>query len=304
MSRVGAKVSFKYPSDEGDKHGKLKRRTVIPGRNAPGKVPYWDVVDLIEFEGEKEPWLRIGYYRKPSKKKLTWGSQTTIAEPISTWKRILVSAANDQKWFRELLQEVAAKKEDVMKVYSYVVEHDNGYAPNPYFRFCTLCGCKFEGGKNIVQLAKEGDWIIGTGGANLKRSAGHGKLVYAMRVDEKLTRSEYFTDSQFEQKKPVKTGNYKQRHGDNEDPRYDVKEHKDFALVSRHFYYLGANAIDIPEGFKNFEKKGPMFRYVDSADFCRFIEWLKTKYKPGIHGEPCGKVVDELNGSNRCKSSC
>ena len=104
-----------------------------------------------------------------------------------------------------------------MKVYSYVVEHDNGYGPNPYFRFCTLCGCKFEGGKNIVQLAKVGDWVIGTGGKS-KRSAGHGKLVYAMRVDEKLTRWEYFTDSRFERKKPVKTGTHRQTRGDNEDP--------------------------------------------------------------------------------------
>ena len=29
-----------------------------------------------------------------------------------------------------------------MKVYSYVVEHDEGRAPNPYFRVCTLCRCK------------------------------------------------------------------------------------------------------------------------------------------------------------------
>jgi hypothetical protein len=74
-----------------------------------------------------------------------------------------------------------------MKLFSYVVEHDNGYAPNPYFGVCTLCGCKFEGRRNIVQLAKEGDWVVGTGGASTK-SAGHGKLLYAMRVDKKLTR--------------------------------------------------------------------------------------------------------------------
>jgi hypothetical protein len=33
--------------------------------NAPGTVPYWDVVDLIGLKAEKEPeWTRIGYYRK------------------------------------------------------------------------------------------------------------------------------------------------------------------------------------------------------------------------------------------------
>ncbi|MGO9127292.1 MAG: hypothetical protein ACLP6G_20680 [Terriglobales bacterium] len=55
LSRIDKKVSFKYPGSEGDKNGILKDRTVVDSTNAPGTVPYWDVVDLIEFEGEKEP---------------------------------------------------------------------------------------------------------------------------------------------------------------------------------------------------------------------------------------------------------
>lgn len=106
LSRIGTKVSFKYPGEEGDKHGILKDRTVVESTNAPGAVPYWDVVDLIEFKGEEEPeWIRIGYYRKP-KHTLIWGSQTTITEPVSIWKRILVNAAREKKWFRDLLEEV------------------------------------------------------------------------------------------------------------------------------------------------------------------------------------------------------
>ena len=195
-----------------------------------------------------------------------------------------------------------------MKVYSYVVEHDNGYAPNPYFGLCTLCRCKFgkrpEGKSNIVELAKEGDWIIGTGGVS-KRSAGHGKLVYAMRVDEKLTRAKYFSDSRFAQKKPVKTGTYKQTRGDNELPRDDFEKHFQFALASRYFYYFGANAIDIPKVF-DLEKKGPGFRsHFDPADVRRFLEWLERTCKPGKHGEPCyQESVDNPKGSKRCKSSC
>jgi hypothetical protein len=191
-----------------------------------------------------------------------------------------------------------------MKVFSYVVEHDNGYGPNPYFRFCTLCGCKFEGGKNIVQLAKEEDWIVGTGGAG-KRSAGHGRLIYAMRVDEKLPRWKYFIDSRFEQKKPVKTGTYRQTRGDNEDPRKDIKNHREFALISRHFYYFGAKGKDIDIREFKLEKNSRGFHYVDPADFSRFVEWLERKYKPGKHGEPCYREpVDQIKGRNRCKSFC
>lgn len=184
-----------------------------------------------------------------------------------------------------------------MKLYSYVVEHDNGHAPNPYFGFCTLCRCKFQKRgarqKNIVELAKTGDWVIGTGGASKRRSAGHGKLVYAMRVDKKLTREDYFSDSRFAQKKPVKTSTstYEQTRGDNERPCNDF-ERKQFALVSCHFFYFGANAIDIPGEF-NLEKKGPGFRSrFAPADICRFLEWLKKQPQSGKCGEPCQKLVD------------
>ena len=104
LSCIGERVSFKYP--EGDKHGILKDRVVVESTNESGAVPYWDVVDLIEFKDEKEPeWIRIGYYRK-LKHTLNWGSQTTITEPVSIWKRILVNAAQEKKWFRDLLEDV------------------------------------------------------------------------------------------------------------------------------------------------------------------------------------------------------
>lgn len=106
QSCIGKKVSFKYPANEGDKRGVLKDRAIISSSNEPGSVPYWDVVDLIEFQDEKEPlWLRIGYYRKPGNK-LNWGSQTTITEPISIWRKILINAAREKSWFRDILIEV------------------------------------------------------------------------------------------------------------------------------------------------------------------------------------------------------
>ena len=66
------------------------------------------------------------------------------------------------------------------KLFSYVVDHDLGFAPNPYGGFCTLAHCKFSssGRKNIVELAKVGDWIAGTAGVG-PLNAGHGKLIYA-----------------------------------------------------------------------------------------------------------------------------
>jgi hypothetical protein len=99
------KVAFKYPGKEEKKDGILKDRAIVY-KSMSGKIPYWDIVDLIEFKGEK--WMRIGYYRK--KKVLRFASQTTITEPISIWKDIFVNAAKEKEWFRKLLKEVIAEQ--------------------------------------------------------------------------------------------------------------------------------------------------------------------------------------------------
>jgi len=196
-----------------------------------------------------------------------------------------------------------------MKLYSYVVEHDTGRAPNPYFGVCTLCRCKFRKGfgkpKNVVELAEEEDWIVGTGGANRRKSAGHGKLVYAMRVDEKLTREKYYADPRFAKKKPLKAAN-QQTQGDNKGPFTNFEKHEQFALISWHFYYFGASAIRIPKGFSDLEKRGPGFKSnFDPAYIRQFVKWLTgQRRKPGKYGEPCQKHVVQPSGTKTCKSSC
>jgi len=160
------------------------------------------------------------------------------------------------------------------RLFSYVVDHDHGFAPNPCDGLCTLAKCKFgsNGWKNIIELAKEGDWIVGTGGANLKKSAGRGKLVYAMIVNEKKTLAEYCLS--YGQKR-IDAGSEK-----NDDGR--------FALMSRHFFYFGRNAIQIPKRFEGIEKKGPGFRSKFSDKLiCDFVNWLEMNFTGGVHGAPC-----------------
>ena len=86
--------------------GILRDRALVTSPGSTG-VPYWDVVDLIEFNGEAEPWIRIGYYRKPANR-LVWGSQTTITEPVSVWRRLMIHAAREKPWFRKFLEEIMA----------------------------------------------------------------------------------------------------------------------------------------------------------------------------------------------------
>jgi hypothetical protein len=101
----GKPVSFKYPGNEGERNGILEDRIVVrknPG--APG-VPYWRVVDLIEFHQDQQRWIRFGYFRKP-KERLNWASQTTATFSIEEWRGLFVKAAREKAWFRNLLNDV------------------------------------------------------------------------------------------------------------------------------------------------------------------------------------------------------
>ncbi len=103
LSRIGKKAIFVYPAGEKTLTGILKDRVVmLANADELDRVPYWDVVDLIQFNDQPEPWLRFGYYRMP-KNRLNWASQTTLTEPLSTWGKLL-GKAREKSWLRELLQ--------------------------------------------------------------------------------------------------------------------------------------------------------------------------------------------------------
>ena len=82
-------------------------------------------------------------------------------------------------------------------IFSYVVVSDAGFAPNPFFGYCTLATCK----PRICKSAQVGDWIVGTGSA--ARDVGRGgHLVYAMHVTEVIDTRSYWIDPRFQFKKP------------------------------------------------------------------------------------------------------
>ena len=194
-----------------------------------------------------------------------------------------------------------------MKLFSYVVDHDNGFAPNPYYGVCTLAHCKFgvNGKKNVVELAQKGDWVVGTGGRG-KRSVGHGKLIYAMRVDEKLTLKKYYYDVRFQKKKRRKNGSYRQGQGDNLNKAKHLRGR--YVIISRRYFYFGRNAIKIPIRFREhpihpLEKKGPGFRSRFNEKFVTsVVGWLNTSYRTGILGNPCGYTLHQEQ--NMVNQSC
>jgi hypothetical protein len=179
-------------------------------------------------------------------------------------------------------------------LFSYVVDHDEGYSPNPVGGICTLAHCKFSqsGRSNLVEMAEIGDWILGTGGKSA-RSAGHGRLIYAMRVTEKIPLRTYLTARQY----AGRADQYPPAGGDQ----------NRFALLSDDFYYFGSNAIAVEriptrQLDHPLEKRGPRHRRdFTEAFIADFEQWIRREFSVGIHGEPCaGLPLSWRSQPRRC----
>jgi Nucleotide modification associated domain 2 len=95
-----------------------------------------------------------------------------------------------------------------VRLHSYVVARDYGFAPNPFFGICTLATCK----PVIRGAAAIGDWVVGTGSRGYRLE---GRLVYAMEVATILDYDEYWDNPQYRSKRPNLRGSIKQAYGDN-----------------------------------------------------------------------------------------
>jgi len=195
---------------------------------------------------------------------------------------------------------------------SYVVRYDSGFAPNPFYGYCTLATCK----PDIRNAAQVGDWIVGCG-SNEKTVRRGGHLVYAMRVEEILTFGQYDSDSRFGNKKPYRKGSRKQSCGDNiyhRDAADSVWLQRDSfhsnADGSRHANHVDidtrVNRVLISQDFVYFGGEGPEFaghlrdhqgrsicksgrgqlRFDDQALIRAFEDWVHELGVSGFQGAP------------------
>lgn len=195
-----------------------------------------------------------------------------------------------------------------MRLYSYIVRWDYGFAPNPFHGFCTLATCK----PDIRARAQTGDWIVGTGS---KLNKLEGRLVYSMRVTETLDFDEYWRDERFIAKRPNLHGSRMQAYGDNiyhrdrrggwrqENSHHSLNDGSpnslnvahdtqiDRLLVSEHFTYWGNTGPTIPTEFREWNDldvcagRGHKCRFPDDL-LKAFIEWIATVWGPGYVGRP------------------
>ena len=191
------------------------------------------------------------------------------------------------------------------RLYSYVVQHDHGFAPNPFWGACTLANCK----PLIRKHAMVDDLVIGTGSADI---AASGHLVYWMRIGEIVSFDDYWLDARFARKKPDMRGSLMHRCGDNiywtgsngtyqqldsfhseDDGTLSAPNRKkdtgttNRVLIGTEFAYFGKSAPPIPHELWFLVKKGPGHK-------CQFAEyeraavegWLATLPERGYVNEP------------------
>jgi hypothetical protein len=206
-----------------------------------------------------------------------------------------------------------------MRLYSYVVTHDTGFAPNPFFGFCTLACCK----PIIRKTAEKGDWIVG-----LTPGAAPKKIVYFMRVDEVMeSYADYWSDPRFQAKRPSKAGGVRGKCGDNiyqpletasggyrqlpsthsnkENREIEDEENKarDLAgkrvLVSENFAYFGSNGMLLPpELSKLIVGRGHRCNLSEELkdDFLRFTKTVNF----GLQGAPKSWPEGEDSWASGC----
>lgn len=199
-----------------------------------------------------------------------------------------------------------------MRLYSYVVRYDSGFAPNPFYDWCTLATCK----PRIRQSAQVGDWIIGTGSNNQQVQRG-GHLVYAMQVSQVMTFNDYDADARFQSKKPYRRGSRKQSCGDNiyyrdadnkrwlqrdsfhsnaDGTRRDDHVERDTGvnrvLASDQYVYFGGTGPRVPKSLtaadgRSLCKNGIGYYVFDEPQFIGKVEtWVAALSGAGYQGPP------------------
>lgn len=214
-----------------------------------------------------------------------------------------------------------------MKVFSYVVVSDTGFAPNPFHGFLTLACCK----PRIRHQAKVGDWVIGTVSASSKRGESvRERLLYAAKITEVFPYFTYWSDPRFEIKKP-KLGDSSEIHcGDNiydcsvlgstlQIPSFhstkdgtedlEAKAH-DLngvnVLASNTFIYFGDHAVEIPGRLSWLRKHGQGHKSLFTEEqITQVIEWLRSSNNIGDGaGKVLGKPLDFEGDLPTCLAGC
>lgn len=194
------------------------------------------------------------------------------------------------------------------RVFSYKLSRDYGFAPNPFHGICTLATCK----PQIRREAEVGDLVVGCGSGELRMV---GKMIFMMRISEKMTFQQYWNDPRFSSKKANLQASRAAGYGDNiyhienqqwvqEDSHHSYDDgienpanlerdiSSDNVLIGEDFIYWGSNAIEIPQVLRNMDyddlyPNGRNYRSKYSEVFRQGVDaWFRSLPIRGYHGTP------------------
>jgi hypothetical protein len=202
------------------------------------------------------------------------------------------------------------------RLFSYLMTHDSGFAPNPFFGCLTLATCMTE----IRRTKKVGDWVAGFASKALVKKCNalgldipYQGLIYLMEIGEILPLHAYFHDHRFQQKKAIPlgsgnimlergdniyhldaTGNFQQLENDNHDEGELLKDTQGKnALIAKQFYYFGRDCPVPNASWRSLNVRVPD-RYIaygcESDGFAleKMTEFLHEQcHNPGLLGRPC-----------------
>ena len=202
-----------------------------------------------------------------------------------------------------------------MKLYSYVVTHDTGFAPNPFWGCCTLANCK----PAIRRTAKVGDWIVG-----LSPKARGNRVVFAMEVEEILDYELYFRDHRFADKipdytkgkvifkcgdniyKPLSNGEFLQlpsphSKGDQENPKTKADDLNGvYVLVVSNFHYFGASGPELPRHLDELKVGRAHKNRFSQETISSFLQFIAT-YPKGVNDPPTKWPDGDTSWRQGCK---
>ncbi len=212
------------------------------------------------------------------------------------------------------------------RLYSYIIKSDNGSAPNPFWGTCSLTICK----PKIRRTAKIGDWVIGTGSkkSKLKDGKSHdlsGNLVYAMKIEAKMTLADYdkYCQSNLQEKIPrwfnvdwrKRLGDCVYDYSEGSEPLIRKAVHNEKhrvrdlsglnALLSCHFYYFGEEPRPIPQALKRIviKRQGHLV-FEDPKLIETFERWIKRFKKNKIYADPQGRHIYDFTSKKISTNDC
>jgi hypothetical protein len=164
----------------------------------------------------------------------------------------------------------------MVKHYAYRMDHDTGFAPNTAYGLCSLSGCKVT---TVERWAKPGSWVIGIGG---KGTSQPDKLLYAMEVIESLSLQA------FTRRYPRKSLYLRGKAVPN-------------VLISRHFWYFGNRAIELPPYLHLLIVDRQGCKRVAHQDIVALEKYLmEGGLEPGVYGRPNNSPGKSSTGPRGC----